>query len=241
MALNTTFNDYGALPPENINEPHQHVVFVCDKSLSMSGKPIDSLNRSLNRFAQDVCEDKVAARVVETAIVAFDDNAQVVQDWRPITEMNPVNLVAGGCTNITKGLESAIEMCRARTRLIPVDCHKPAIVLITDGYGGDVTQIAEVVQQRIADRKMQMWILCVKGYDEATVAALCERDSKGNPKFVMELKDEEGYDFSQFFNMLSKSIKAVSVSTPGTQVHVDLNAEDVDNLKVPNLDAWLND
>lgn len=236
-----TFNDYAALPPENVNEPHQHVVLVCDKSFSMAGKPIENLNLAINRFSKDVCKDEKAARVIETAVIAFNEEPEVVQDWRPITEMNPISLVANGSTNISNALNLAIKMCRERTALMPTESHKPVIVLITDGYGGDVAEVAGLVQKRIADNKMQMWILGVKGYDEATVAALCQKSPDGKPKFVMELKDGEGYDFSQFFGLLSKSIKAVSVSSPNSKVHVDVSREETDNLNVPDLDAWLND
>lgn len=236
-----TFNDYGALPPENVNEPHQHVIFVLDRSISMNGKPLENLLLAINRFPQDVCQDPKAARVIETAVIAFNDQAEVVQDWRPITAMNSISLVAGGSTNISNALELAVKMCRERTNLIPTECHKPAVVLITDGYGGDVSEVSKLIQQRIADKKMQMWILCVKGYDEATVASLCQKDANGNPKFVAELVDENGYDFTQFFKMLSKSMKAVSVSSPGSNVHVNLPPEERDNLQIPDLDAWLND
>ena len=236
-----TFNDYGALPPENVNEPHQHVIFVLDRSISMNGKPLENLLRAVNRFPQDVCQDPTAARVIETAVIAFNDQAEVIQDWRPISDMKPISLVAGGSTNISIAMNLAIKMCRERTSIIPTECHKPVVVLVTDGYGGDVTEVAKVVQQRIADKKMQMWILCVKGYDEATVAALCQKDASGKPKCIAELVDEDGYDFSQFFGALSKSIKAVSVSSPGSKVHVPQAPEEKSNLQVPDLDAWLND
>ena len=107
--------------------------------------------------------------------------------------------------------------------------------MITDGYGGDVTEIARIIKQRTADKKMQLWVLAVKGYDKETVAKLTDG------KRVFELVDEAGYDFTDFFDFMAISIKAVSTSSPDQRIHVDnpLEKEDT-NLKVPDLDDWLN-
>ena len=58
---------------------------------------------------------------------------------------------------------------------------------------------------------------------------------------MFELVDEAGYDFTDFFDFMAISIKAVSTSSPDQRIHVDnpLEKEDT-NLKVPDLDDWLN-
>ena len=237
---NNFFDDYASLPPQNINEPHQHVMFVCDRSYSMEGKALNNLLLAMNRFADDIRKDEKAARVIETSVIAFNGTPEVVQGWRSIEEMNRVSFTADGGTNISAALELAIDETRKRVNTIPTECHKPVIVLITDGFGGDVTEVAEKIQKRITDGKLQMWILCVEGYHRETVSKLCQRDKNGEPINIVELVDGVGYDFSQFFNLLSKSMKAVSVSSPGAKVHVDVTSEEVSNLKVPDIDKWLN-
>lgn len=236
------FDDYNAvLPPESINEPHMPVIIVCDKSYSMNGLPIQNVNLSVNRFASDVCKDTKAAGLVDVAVMGFNETPSMEQEWRPITELRDVNFTASGGTNITAALNMAVEKLRERSHLyedIGIEVKMPYLILITDGYGGDVTEVAKLIKKRTADKKMQLWVLAVKGYDEKTVAMLTEG------KRVFELIDEGGYDFSQFFNLMAVSVKAVSTSSPDQKIHI--NPEDDptrrpdSNLKVPDLDDWLN-
>jgi len=241
MNKNYNFNDYDALPPENINAPHMPVIIVCDKSGSMAGVPIQNVNLSVNRFAADVCKDPKAAGLVDVAVMGFNETPAMEQEWRPITELREVNFTAGGGTNISAALDMAIQKLRERGHLYEdngIEVKMPYIILITDGYGGDVTEVANLIKQRTADKKMQLWVLAVKGYDKATVAELTDG------KRVFELVDEAGYDFSEFFNFMAVSVKAVSTSSPDQKIHI--NPEDNpmkkadSNLKVPDLDDWLN-
>ena len=65
-------------------------------------------------------------------------------------------------------------------------------------------------------------------------------DSEGSER-VFELVDEIGYDFTEFFDLMAVSTKAVSTSAVNQKVHVKnplLNPDT--NLKVPDLDDWLN-
>lgn len=237
MNRSFNFNDYD-LPPENINMQHMPVAIVCDTSGSMSGIPIQNVNLSVNRFTADVCKDSKAAGLVDVAVISFNETPTVVQGFRPITELQPVQFAAGGGTNITAALEMAISKIRERCNLYSengIEIKMPYIILITDGYGGDVTEIARIIKQRTADKKMQLWVLAVKGYDKETVAKLTDG------KRVFELVDEAGYDFTDFFDFMAISIKAVSTSSPDQRIHVEnpLKNEDT-NLKVPDLDDWLN-
>lgn len=236
---NYNFNDYAALPPENINERHLLVMFLLDNSGSTAGLPIQSINAAVNRFAADVCKDPKAAGLVDVCVMSFNESPSVVQEWRPITEMNPINLTAGGGTNIPTALEAAINKLRERGHLYEDNggsLFTPYIIMLTDGYGGDCTEIAKKVKQRTDEKKMKLWTLCVKGYDKETIAKLTEG------KRVFELVDESGYDFTDFFDFMALSVKAVSTSSPDQRVHVDNPLEkEGTNLKVPDLDAWLND
>lgn len=240
MVANYNYGDYEEVAPENINEPHMPVLIAADISGSMAGLPIQNLNKSVNRFASDVCKDPKAAGRVDVAVIAFNEAPHIEQNWRPITEMNPVNFVAGGGTNLSAALEKGVAMLRDRGHLyedVGMDVKKPYLILISDGYGGDITEIAKVIKQRTADRKMQLWVLAVKGYDKHTVAQLTDG------KRVFELVDEDGFDFTEFFDFMAVSIKAVSTSAPGKDtVSVKSNiGREGSSCRVPDLDAWLND
>lgn len=237
---NYNYGDYEEVAPENINESHMPVLIAGDISGSMAGLPIQNVNKSINRFASDVCKDPKAAGRVDVAVIGFNDAPHIEQNWRPITEMNQVNFVAGGGTNISAALEKGVEMLRERGHLyedVGIEVKMPYLILITDGYGGDVTEIAKVIKQRTADRKMKLWVLAVKGYDKESVAHLTDG------KRVFELVNEDGYDFSEFFDFMAVSVKAVSTSAPGQDtVSVKSNiGREGSTCRVPDLDAWLND
>ncbi len=237
---NSYYDDYEEVAPENINEPHMAIVLAADTSSSMSGLPIQNVNKSINRFSSDICKDPKAAGRVDVAVIGFNSSPYIEQNWRPVTEMNQVNFTAGGGTNISSALEKGVEMLRERCDMYynaGMEVKVPYLILITDGYGGDVTEIAKVIKQRAAAHKMKLWVLGVKGYDKATVAKLTDG------KRVFELVDENGFDFTEFFDFMAVSIKAVSTSAPGqSTVSVKSNiGQEGSNCRVPDLDAWLND
>lgn len=240
MSINNfNFNDYDELPPVNINEEHMPIVLAVDISGSMAGKPIENLMKSVNRFKDDVCKDPKVAGRLDIAVVAFNSEVFVEQNWRPIEQMNPVSFVAGGGTNLSAALEKSVEMLKERGHLYEdhgIGVKMPYLILITDGYGGDVTAVSEEIRQRVADKKMQQWVLAVPGYDKETVAKLTDG------KRVFELIDEAGYDFSEFFDFMTVSIKAVSVCAPGERVKIDSDiGKEGSTCRIPNLEEWLND
>lgn len=114
---NYNYGDYKELAPKDINEPHMPVAFALDISSSMCGKPVEMLNKSVNRFKEQVCEDPKAARGVDVSIIGFNDSPTVVQNWRSITKMEQVSLSAGGGTNIATALDLAVNKLRERGHL----------------------------------------------------------------------------------------------------------------------------
>ena len=239
--MNTKFyvDDMEAIDPKRINETHMLVQLLLDTSGSMQGSAIRNLQASVNRFKNDIMSNPKVADIVDVCVMGFNGEPYVIQNWRPISEMTEVHLEANGGTNLTAALEGSISKMRERTDLAAkqgVDIRVPWTIIISDGYGGDVTDIAKVMRERVAAKKVKLWFLGAQGYDKATAAKLTDG------KCVFELKDEAGYDFTQFFDFMSESIKTVSTSVPGARVHVDDPTEKTDaTIQKADLDAWLND
>lgn len=235
------FGDYNDLPAVNINEPHCLVLILADCSGSMKGLAIENLMKSINRFKADVCSDPKAAKRLDVAVLGFNHDTNVVQGWRPITQMEPVHFVADGGTNLNKALLEGVEMLRSRGHYYEdqdIELRLPMMVLISDGYGGDISEAAALIKQRTADKKMQLWALGAKGYDKETMAKLTDG------KRVFELVDEDGYDFHEFFQVIAEVSKKRSTSAPGEKIKIDSTAGQVDkgsNCRVPNFDEWLNE
>lgn len=203
------FNDF---VPQivNANAPHMACLFLLDTSGSMRGEPIDELVSALNRFKKEVCEDKTTRDVLDVAIVEFNSTVDIVQEFVPIEYMEPVSLNAYGGTDMNAGLRTAIDMIVERGRFyLHSGTHPycPWIVMITDGYPNDsIDDIAEEILSLDQQDKLRLWSLAVKGADTKLLKKL------GHGKRVLAI---EGYDFHKFFNWVEKSMRSISVSSPG--------------------------
>ncbi len=62
-------------------EPRCPCVLLLDTSGSMHGEKIGALNEGLRAFRDDLLRDPVARKRVEIAVVAFDNEVRVVQDF----------------------------------------------------------------------------------------------------------------------------------------------------------------
>lgn len=127
--------------------------------------------------------------MIDVAVLGFNHDTRLVQGWHPVSEMEPVQMSASGGTDISMALHTAVQMVRERC-LHPSyagNLYKPVIVLITDGCGGDVSEVAKVIQRRIEEKKLQLWILCAKDYDKETT---------GNAENVYQVRNKKGSDLS---------------------------------------------
>lgn len=191
-----------------MTEPHLACVLLLDTSGSMAGASIKSLNKAINSFKEKTSMDELARKRVDIAIIEFNDEANLIQDFTPISQMGPIELEAGGLTAMGQGINFAIDKVKERNRFYNqqgTPCYKPWIFMITDGAPtDDITQAA----QRIKDEeskgthgKLKFFALGVENYDKNTLHQLTKR--------VMALTDT---DFTGIFNWLSESMVAISVS-----------------------------
>ncbi|MBK5897787.1 vWA domain-containing protein [Catonella massiliensis] len=224
---------FGDFAPQIVkaSEPHMACLFLLDTSGSMQGEPINELESALNRFKIEVCEDKTTRDVLDVAIVEFNSTVNVVQEFVPIEYMEPVSLKAYGGTDMNGGLRTAIDMVIERGRFYSLSGTQPYcpwIVMITDGYPNDsIDNVAEEILSLDQQDKLRLWSLAVKGADTKPLNKL------GHGKRVLAL---EGYDFSKFFDWVNKSMRSISVSSPGEKVR---GQELPDNVNKAIDDDWM--
>ncbi len=193
-------------------EHHMALVFVLDTSGSMGwpeeNPPIKSLNEGLNRFKEEVIKDKQTRDILDVAIIEFNSSYRVVQDFVPVEYMDPVNLTATGGTVMTPAIRKALEMVNERSRFYRrtgTQPYKPWVLFISDGAGEDITEVAGEIKALEEAEKVSFRSLGVEGYDSKTLHTL-------SGKKVMKL---EGLDFTNFFDWVNKSMRSISVSSPG--------------------------
>jgi len=202
-------------------EPHLACVLLLDTSGSMNGAALDSLNQSINNFIQQTSMDEMAMKRVDVAIISFDDKPELVMPFTPISQMEPVNLTAGGLTAMGAGINMAIDQVKERNRFyasLGVPCFKPWIFMITDGSPtDDITSAMQKIQEEESKGthgKLKFFALGVGNYNKEVLKKLTKR--------VMELSDT---DFSGIFDWMSESMCAISVSRVGENVQLGMLPE----------------
>ena len=90
------------------------IALILDVSESMLGAKIDTVNQALGKFCDIIREDPVTALRADVAVIEFDHEARVVQDFTNGTDFeSPVLSVKGG-TNYSKAVNLALDIIEAR-------------------------------------------------------------------------------------------------------------------------------
>jgi uncharacterized protein YegL len=212
----------GAIPLEEAiefaenPEPRCPCVLLLDTSGSMHGPPLDALNEGLRTFRDNLCRDTLAARRVEVALITFDSEVRVVQDFVTADLFEPPVLTARGMTHVGSAIHKALDMVQARKaqyRAGGIAYYRPWVFLITDGAPqGEPAGVVEDAARRVADeelnKRVAFFAVGVENADMDKLAAIATRAP-------VKLK---GLDFVEMFVWLSASMQRVSQSQVGDQV-----------------------
>jgi uncharacterized protein YegL len=204
-------------------------VLLLDTSSSMQGEKIQQLNDGLRFFKEDVNENEKARKRVEVAVVEFDSNVEVVNDFQQATEFEPMELTASGTTAMGEGLLEAMDLVDQRKDVYNqrgVDYLRPWIFLITDGKPKDMDPPEKTddsgmvdkwnrVTTRLEDgeegKHFAFWPV---GVDEADMDILENLSQERKPKKLQRGK------FEEMFEWLSNSMQRMSESEEGEEVNL---------------------
>lgn len=196
-------------------EPRCPCILLLDTSGSMSGAPINALNEGIKVFQEELNKDELAAKRVEVAIVSFNSNVRVVQDFVTADQFEPTTLATEGLTQMGAAIEKALDMLSDRKSLYRsngITYYRPWIFMITDGAPTDSGVVIERVKTRIKDeeakKSLAMFAVGVENADMSKLSQIVARSP-------LKLK---GLCFRELFSWLSNSITSVSQSRPGEQV-----------------------
>ena len=192
-------------------EPRCPCVLLLDNSGSMQGEAINALNEGLRIFQEELNHDNLAKKRVEVAIVTFNSEVEVVQDFVTADEFEPPTLSAQGLTQmggaILQGLD-ILEIRKAMYRANGVAYYRPWIFLITDGEPqGESDSVVEQATRRIGDSEAGKRVaFFAVGVEEANMTRL----SQIVVRQPLKLK---GLNFRELFIWLSASMQQVSQSS----------------------------
>jgi uncharacterized protein YegL len=182
----------------------------------MQGDKINALNEGLRAFKKDLAADPLAALRVEIALIGFDSEIKVHQDFATVDRFDPPTLVAAGLTHMGSAVLKALEMTEARKALYNangVKYYRPWIFLITDGKPeGESDQVFGEAVRRVHEaenkKRAVFYAVGVEGADMDRLGELCVRTP-------LRLK---GLSFVEMFVWLSRSAQQVAKSKPDEQV-----------------------
>jgi len=197
-------------------EPRCPCILLLDTSSSMRGAPITALNEGLRAFRDDLMQDALALRRVEVAVVTFDSDVQLVQDFVTVDRFDPPTLTAQGYTHMGAAIHQALDIVQARKeqyRANGVAYYRPWVFMMTDGEPQDEPdEVVEQAAQRLkADETQNRIAFFAVGVEKANMARLGTIVERAPLKL-------KGLNFVDMFVWLSASMQAVAQSQPDDQL-----------------------
>ncbi|KAF3884523.1 MULTISPECIES: vWA domain-containing protein [Nostocales] len=197
-------------------EPRCPCVLLLDTSGSMQGTPIEALNQGLQTFKEELIKNSLAARRVEVAIVTFDSQVNIIQDFVTADQFNPPILTAQGLTTMGSGIHRALDMIqdrKAQYRANGVAYYRPWVFMITDGEPqGEFEDVIDQATRRVqADEASKRVAFFTVGVENANMNRLGQIAVRSPLKLT-------GLNFVEMFVWLSASMSAVSHSKVDEQV-----------------------
>ena len=197
-------------------EPRCPCVLLLDTSGSMQGAPIEAMNEGLRTFKEDLIKHPLASRRVEVAVVTFDCDVSVVQDFVTPDQFEPPLLSAQGLTHTGSAIQKALDIIQSRKnqyRNNGVAYYRPWVFMITDGepQGELDAVLAQATQRLREDEANKRVAFFTVGVENANMTRLSEIAVRTPIKL-------KGLNFTEVFLWLSASMSAVSQSKVDEQV-----------------------
>ncbi|WP_174733510.1 vWA domain-containing protein [Mesobacillus harenae] len=193
------------------------ICLVLDTSYSMNGEPIKELNNGVKLFMEAIRRDDIACASAELSLVTFGGEVKQLFDFGSIHRQTIPHLAVEGVTPMGAAVNHALDLLERRKSMYSdsgVDYFQPWIVIMTDGAPtDDITIAAQRTSELVSNKKLTVFPIGIGPHADMTT--LHQFSPKRRP---LRLK---GLRFVEFFEWLSKSVSAVSQSTPGEKVKTE--------------------
>ena len=131
------------------NQDRCPIALVVDVSASMRDD-ISMLNSAIEKFRDTVLTDPVATLRVEVALVAFNHQTEVRQEFTSIDEFDPGPLEAKGGTRMCQAVNRALDLIESRKDTYHangIGYFRPWMFILTDGMTADAQDLPETAKR----------------------------------------------------------------------------------------------
>lgn len=127
---------------------------VCDESSSMTGGPIDEINKSLPQLHQEIGSNPVVADKTRFCLISFNHESQVLLPLSDLSNVTSIPaMTAGGGTVYGKVFDLLRDTIAQDVAQLKSDGHqvlRPAVFFLTDGQPNDSSDWA-AAHMRVTD------------------------------------------------------------------------------------------
>jgi uncharacterized protein YegL len=216
-------------------DPRVACALLLDTSSSMSGEPIDQLNRGYDALREALAEDPLARKRTEIAVITFGGTEQLAVPFTEGRDLAPSTFTAQGGTPMGAALDLGLDQLLARKQSYKdagLEYFRPWLFLISDGAPTDgprFTSAAARVRDVEANKGVAVFAVGVAGADMGTLGQV----SGARPPLSLD-----GLKFVELFQWLSASMGAVAQSTPGTTDTEIAGHEAAEQNALPSPQGW---
>ncbi len=201
------------------------LILLLDKSGSMDGEKIATLNAAIQELGQDLAQAETPQGEVHIVMIVFDHGV-TVQPMVPAREFLPESLTAGGATAMGAAIDAARALIEDRDR-VPSRAYAPTMVLVSDGQPTD--DVRGPLQRLFdSERGRKALRLALAIGNDADVDTL--QKFVGNPELPV-IKATEVRRIRDFFRWVSMSVQVRSKSRnpdqPTVAPLVDFGEDDI--------------
>ncbi len=232
------YNDFSAESPENY-EQKSICCFVVDVSGSMSGSPINELNKGLQEFHSEITNDSMTANRLEIAVVEFSDIVDTIVPPSLVENFSMPNLTTKGTTKMVDGVREAISLVQSRKdwyKQTGQPYLRPWIILITDGAPDgdqDVNGLASEIENGTKNKKYVFLPIGVQGADMKVLNQIAGYNQDSNKNWnQMSAMKLQGLKFADFFKWVSASMSIVAGSKDGDKVNLPDPSDWMDGFQI---------
>lgn len=216
--------DFSVETPDNY-EQKCLCVLVLDVSGSMSGEPINQLNKAIQNFYEDIKNNSTTANRLEICVIEFSDTVNVLVEPSLADNFIMPVLITKGTTKLVDAVRVAIQKVSDRKnwyKQTKQKYYRSWIIPMTDGAPDgdqDIVGLSQEIKDGMAAKSFHFFAVGVQG------ARMDILQQISGPE--MQPAELDGLKFDAFFKWLSASMSDIGKSADG------------DNINLPSPASWM--